>query len=80
VVEVGSLVENLCGIRENQESVGKSLRNPEEFEGVGFEMEAGPFAEVGGVTAEVDGNVPYVAGKNTDELSLGAAELIVEAS
>jgi hypothetical protein len=48
--------------------------------GLGFEVESSPFAEVGRVAAEVDGDVPDVAGENTDELALGLAELIVQAA
>ncbi len=40
-------------------------------------MEAGVFAEVGGVAAQVDGDVPDMAGEDADELSLGLAELIM---
>jgi len=41
-------------------------------------MESGPFAEVGGAAAEVDGDVPDVAGQDADQLALGPAELVVE--
>ena len=41
-------------------------------------MEAGPFAEVWRRAAEVDGDIPDMAGEDADELALGPAELIVK--
>ena len=62
--------------------MGETFGNPEELELVGgsegLEMKAGPFAEVGGVAAEIDCNVPDVAGEDADELPLGLAELIMK--
>ena len=43
-------------------------------------MEASPFAEVGRTGAEVNGDVPNVAGEDPDELSLRLAELVMESS
>jgi hypothetical protein len=43
-------------------------------------MEAGPSSEVRRGAAEIDSDVPDMAGKNTNELALGPAELIVEAA
>jgi hypothetical protein len=43
-------------------------------------MESGPFAEVGGVAAEIDGDVPDAAGEDADEFALGLAELVVQAT
>ena len=43
-------------------------------------MKAGPFAEVRGVAAEVDSDVPDMAGEDADELALGLAELVVKAA
>lgn len=43
-------------------------------------MKAGPFSEVGGVAADVDGYIPYMAGEDADELSLRLAKLVVETS
>jgi hypothetical protein len=82
VVEIGGLVEYLGGVREDEEAVGEAFGNPEElkivFGGLGFEMKSGPFPEVGGVAAEVDGDVPDMAGEDADEFPLGLAELVVE--
>ena len=82
VVEVGGFVEDLCGVGEDEEAVGEALGDPEELEiaggGEGFEVEAGPAAEVRGVAAEVDGDIPDVSGEDADELSLGLTELVVE--
>ena len=64
--------------------MGKAFGDPEELEvvgwGLGFEMESGPFAEVRRVAAQVDGDVPDMAGEHADELALGLAELVVEAA
>jgi predicted lipoprotein len=64
--------------------MGKSFGDPEhlEFAGVvqGFQVKAGPFAEVRRVAAEVDGDVPNVTAKHTDELALRFSELVVQAA
>ena len=84
VVEVSGFVEDFGGVGENEETVGEAFGDPEELEvvvrGLGFEVKAGPFAEVGGVATEVDGDVPDVAREDADELALGFAELIVQAA
>ena len=84
VVEVGSLVEDFGGGGEDEEAVGEAFGDPEEFEFAGFvqgpKVEGGVLAEVGRVAAEVDGDVPDVAGEDADELALGLAELVVEAA
>ena len=83
VVEVGGFVEDFCGVGEDEEAVGEAFGNPEELEfvggGLGFEVKAGPFAEVGRVAAEIDGNVPDMAGEDSYEFTLGFAELVVQA-
>ena len=48
--------------------------------GKGLEVKAGPFAEAGRVRAEIDRDVPDVAGEDADEFSLGFDQLIVEAA
>ena len=84
LIVVGGFVEEFGGFGEDEEAVGETFRNPEgvdfSFIGEGLEMEAGPFAEVGGVAAEVDGYIPDMAGEDADELSLRLAKLVVETS
>jgi hypothetical protein len=84
IVEIGGLVEDFGGVGEDEEAVGEAFGDPEELEivvgGLGFEVESGPFAEVGGVAAEIDGNVPDMAREDADEFTLGLAELIVQAT
>ena len=84
VVEVGGFVEDFGGVGEDEEAVGEAFGNPKELEivggGLGFEVESGPFAEVGGVAAQIDGDVPDVAGEDADEFALGFAELVVQAA
>ena len=84
VVEIGSLIEDLSCVGEDEKAVGKAFGDPYELEfvceGLGFEVESGPFAEVGRVAAEVDGDIPDVTGEDTDELALGMAELVVQAA
>jgi len=62
--------------------VGEAFGDPEELEvvvgGLGFEVESGPLAEVRGVAAEIDGDVPDMAGEDANEFALGLAELVVE--
>ena len=84
VVEVGGLIEDFGALGEDEESVGETFWNPKELEfvggGLGFEVKTGPFAEVGRVSAQIDGDVPDMAGEGSDELSLRFAELVVQAS
>src|ERR1700677_4434743 len=51
VVEVGGFVEDFSGVGEDEEAVGEAFGDPEELKivvcGLGFEVKAGPFAEVG---------------------------------
>ena len=64
--------------------MGEAFGYPEELKvvagGLGFEVESGPSAEVGGVAAKVDGDVPDMAREDADELALGLAELIMQAT
>ena len=50
MIEVGGFVEDLRGAGEDEEAVREAFGDPEELEGMGggwgFEVEAGPFAEV----------------------------------
>jgi hypothetical protein len=65
MVEVGGFVKDFCGVGEHEEAVGETLRDPQELEIVvhrlGFQVKAGPLAEVRGVAAEVDSDVPDVS-------------------
>ena len=84
VVEIGGLVEDLGRVGEDKEAVGKAFRDPEELEvlapRLSFEVEAGPFAEVGGVPAEIDGDVPDMPGEDADKFALGLVELVMQAA
>ena len=64
--------------------MGEAFRDPEhlEFSRViaGLQVESGPLAEVGGVAAKIDGDVPDMAGEDANEFSLGFAKLVVEAT
>lgn len=64
--------------------MSEAFGDPKELEGVvgglGFEVESGPFSEGGRVAAKVDRDIPDVTGDNADELALGPAELVVQAS
>jgi hypothetical protein len=84
VVEIGGLVEDFGGVGEDEEAMGEAFGDPEKLEvvagGLGFEVEARPFAEVWGVAAEIDGDVPDMAGEDADEFALGLAELVVQAT
>jgi hypothetical protein len=84
IVEISSLVEDFGGIGEDEEAVGKAFRDPEELELVawsfGSQVESRPLPEVRGVAAEIDGDVPDVAGEYADELALRAGELVMQAA
>ena len=62
----------------------KTFGNPEEFEFAFFvarlEIEGCPATEVRRVAAEIDSDVPDVAGEDADEFALRMTELIVEAA
>lgn len=64
--------------------MGEAIRNPQHFEFPRAierpEVEAGPLAEVRRAAPKVDGDVPDVAGKDPNKLSLGFAELIMKAA
>jgi len=64
--------------------VGEAFGDPEELEFVvrrlSFEVEAGPFAEVGRVATEIDGDVPDMPGEDADKFALGLAELVMQAA
>jgi hypothetical protein len=84
VVEIGGLVEDFGRIGEDEEAMGEALGDPEELELVvrrlSFEVEAGPFAEVGRVATEIDGDVPDMPREDADKFALGLAELVVQAA
>lgn len=81
MIGVGGLVEDLGGFGEDKEAVSEALGDPEEFErvcgGGVLEVESGPFSEVRGVTAKIDGYVPDVSGEDADEFALRLIELVV---
>jgi hypothetical protein len=83
VVEVGGFVEDFSCVGKDEEAVGEAFGDPEELDfvggGLGFEVKAGPFAEVGRVAAEIDSDVPDMAGEDSDEFALWFAELVVQA-
>lgn len=62
--------------------MGEPFGDPEELEvvawGLSFQMESCPFSEVWRVAAEIDGDVPDMAGEDTDEFALRPGELVVE--
>lgn len=60
--------------------MGEALGDPKELEWIGLEVEAFPFAEVWGIGAEIDCDVPNMAGKDANELPLRLSELIMEAA
>jgi hypothetical protein len=64
--------------------MSEAFGNPEELEVIvprlTFEVEAGPFAEVGRVGAEIDRDVPDMPGEDADKFALGPAELIMQAA
>lgn len=84
IVGIGSFVEDFSGFREDEKAVCKALRDPKEFKFsliiAGLQVKTGPLAEVRGIAAEVDGNVPDMAGEYADKLALGFTKLIMEAA
>ena len=84
IIEISCFVEDLRGIGEDQEAVGKAFRDPEELDLVawrfGLQVESGPLPEVGGVAAEIDSDVPDVAGEDADELALRPGKLVMQSA
>ena len=78
VVEAGSFVEDVGSLREHDEAVAEAFGNPKELDVVAGKVEAGPLAKVRRTGAEVDGNVPDVAGKHANQLALRLAELVMQ--
>ena len=64
--------------------MSEALGNPEELELSGFvqrlQVESGPFAEVRGVAAQIDGDIPDMAGEDPDEFSLGLTKLVMQST
>ena len=83
-VEIGGFVEDFGGFGDDEEAVGEAFGDPEKVEiagtGEGLQVEGCPAAEVGGVAAEIDGDVPDVAGEDAHQLTLRPAELVVKAA
>jgi len=79
---MGGLVEDFGRVGEDEEAVGEALGDPEKLEIVvrrlSFEVEAGPFAEIGRVATKIDGDVPDMPGENADKFALGLAELVMQ--
>ena len=83
VVKIGGFVKNLCGVGENEEAVSEPFGDPKELQvayGRRFEVETSPLAEVWRIGPQVYCHIPDMAGEDTDELSLGFAKLVMEAS
>lgn len=82
VVEVSGLVEHFCGIGKDQETMGKSLRNPQHFQitvhRARFQVEDSVAAKVRRIAAEIDGDVQNVPVEYTHQLSLRLAQLVVQ--
>lgn len=64
--------------------MGEAFGDPEQLDviipGLRFQVEAGPFAEAGRITTQIDSNVPYMAREYPDEFSLRLSELVVQTS
>ena len=62
--------------------MGEAFGDPEQLEVIiarlSFEVETGPFAEIGRVAAEIDSNVPDMPGEDADKFALGLAELVMQ--
>jgi hypothetical protein len=62
----------------------KAFRDPKKFKFslviAGLQVETSPLAKVRRVAAEIDGDVPDVAGENADKFALGFTNLIMEAA
>ena len=84
IVEIGRFIEDLGRLGEDEEAVGEAFRDPEKLDIVGgrlgLEMKSCPFAKLWRIAAEIDGDVPDMAGKDSNQLSLRLAELVVQAS
>ncbi len=84
VVEIGRLIEDLCGVGEDEEAVSEAFRNPEQLElsvaSEGLEVEASPFAEVRRVFPQIHSDIPDVAGEDADQFALRFTELVMKSA
>src|SRR5215203_556124 len=80
VVELGALVSHVGRLGEDAEAVGEPRRHVELPQVLSGENFSYPLAESGGVRADVHGHVEDLALDGAHELSLGLAELGVEAA
>ena len=80
VPEGGAFVEDFGVVAEDAEAVGEAGGDPEHVAVVRSQLGAGPLAECGGASADVDGDVEDGAAGAPDEFSLGLLELVVEAA
>ena len=84
VVAASSLVEDLCGLGEDEKAMCKAFGNPKKLEFAffvaGLEIESGPAPEVRRLAAKIDRNVPDMAREDADEFTLWVTELVMEAT
>jgi hypothetical protein len=82
IIEISGLVKNFGGIREDEEAVGKAFRDPQELELISWrfalQVKSGPLSEVRGVAAQIDGDIPDMAGEYADELALRPGVLVMQ--
>ena len=75
VVDIGGLVEDFSGFGEDDEAVGEALWDPDHLKRIhrveALEVDADVLAELGRVGAEIDGDIPDMAGEDAEEFALG---------
>jgi hypothetical protein len=59
--------------------MAEAFWNPVELQLLAVQIKACPLPKLGRAGAQVDGNIPDVAGKRTHQLALRLAKLIVQA-
>src|SRR6267378_5973864 len=77
-VEIGSLVLHICNLGNHDKAVRESRWNPRHLLGEAFQVEARPFAEGAGALAQVHRDIPDLAERDANQLSLWLTDLIVK--
>src|SRR5581483_10588539 len=77
---VRRLVEEVGRLREHQEAVAETGRDPEQLMVLSRQAQPDPFAEARTRSAQVDDDVEHFAGDDAHELSLRLLDLVVQAA
>ena len=70
-VKIGGFVNDVGALREDQESMSESRRDPKHLRDLRVELDRCPPPEMRGRSANIDSDVKNSSGNRSDQLSLG---------